>query len=152
MEHIPNMQQSTKPFMANGIHPLLATTGRVLLGLYFILPGIGKVLGWDSTAALMADKGMVLVPVFLALTIVLQIGGGLALALGLGTRPIAFVLAGLTLVISVVIHNFWALPPMEVQTAHEMQNFVKNLAIMAGLLGYAGLGAGPWSLDARRGA
>lgn len=52
---------------------------------------------------------------------------------------------------SVVIHNFWALAPGELQTAHELQNFVKNLAIMAGLLGYAGLGAGPWSLDARRG-
>ncbi|WP_397585007.1 DoxX family protein [Sphingorhabdus sp.] len=138
--------------MATFIYPLLATTGRALLGLYFILPGIGKILGWDSTAALMAKKGMVLVPVSLALTIVLQIGGGLALALGLRTRLIAFVLAGLTLVISVVIHNFWTLAPGELQTAHELQNFVKNLAIMAGLLGYAGMGAGPWSLDARRGA
>ena len=100
----------------------------------------------------MAKKGMVLVPVSLALTIVLQIGGGLALALGLRTKLIAFVLAGLTLVISVVIHNFWTLAPGELQTAHELQNFVKNLAIMAGLLGYAGMGAGPWSLDARRGA
>ena len=144
------MQQSKKPFIATFIHPLLATTGRVLLGLYFILPGISKILGWDSTAALMAEKGMVLVPAFLALTIVLQIGGGLALALGFRTKLIAFVLAGLTLVISVVIHNFWALAPGEIQTTHEIQNFVKNLAIMAGLLGYAGLGAGPWSLDARR--
>ena len=146
------MQQSKKPFMATFIHPLLATTGRVLLGLYFILPGISKILGWDSTTALMAEKGMVLVPAFLALTIVLQIGGGLALALGLRTKLIAFVLAGLTLVISLVIYNFWALVPGELQTAHEIQNFVKNLAIMAGLFGYAGLGAGPWSLDARRGA
>ena len=146
------MQHSTKLLMATRIEPLLATTGRVLLGLYFILPGITKIFGWDSTAALMAEKGMVLVPVCLVLTIVLEIGGGLALALGFRTRLIAFVLAGLTLVISVVIHNFWALPPTEVQTAHEMQNFVKNLAIMAGLLGYAGLGAGAWSLDARRDA
>ena len=146
------MQQSKKPFMATFIHPLLATTGRVLLGLYFILPGISKILGWDNTAALMTEKGMVLVPVFLPLTIVLQIGGGLALALGFRTKLIAFVLAGLTLAISVVIHNFWARAPGELQTAHELQNFVKNLAIMAGLLGYAGLGAGPWSLDARRGA
>ena len=80
--------------MATFIHPLLATTGRVLLGLYFILPGISKILGWDNTAALMTEKGMVLVPVFLALTIVLQIGGGLALALGFCTKLIAFVLAG----------------------------------------------------------
>ena len=86
---------------------------------------------------------------FLLLTIALQIGGGVALALGYRTKLIAFLLAGLTLVISVVIHNFWGLPPGELQTAHEMQNFVKNMAIMAGLLGFAGHGGGPWSLDHR---
>jgi putative oxidoreductase len=48
------------------------------------------------------------------------------------------------------MHDFWNLPAGELQTAHEMQNFSKNLAIMAGLLGLAGLGGGPWSLDARR--
>ena len=129
--------------MPQVFQPLTATTGRALLGLYFILPGLSKIPGWDGTATLMTEKGMVLVGPFLVLTIVLQIGGGLALALGYRTRLIAFVLAGLTLMISLVIHNFWALPPGELQTAHEMQNFVKNTAIMAGLLGYSGLGGGP---------
>jgi len=92
---------------------------------------------------------MVLVTPLLLLTIVLQFGGGLALALGYRPKLIAVLRAGLTLVISVVIHNFWALPPGELQTAHEMQNFVKNMAIMAGLLGFAGHGGGPWSLDHR---
>ena len=100
----------------------------------------------------MTEKGIVLVPASLALTIMLKIGGGLALALGFRTQLIAFALAGLTLLISVVIHNFWPLAAGELQTGHELQNFVKNLAIMAGLLGYTGLGAGPWSLDTRRGA
>jgi len=135
--------------MPQVFQPLTATAGRALLGLYFILPGLSKIPGWDGTAALMTEKGMVLVGPFLVLTIVLQIGGGLALALGYRTRLIAFVLAGLTLMISLVIHNFWALPPGELQTAHETQNFVKNMAIMAGLLGYSGLGGGPWSLDHR---
>ena len=135
--------------MAKAFQPLMTTAGRALLGLYFILPGLSKIPGWEGTAALMAEKGMVLVTPLLLLTIVLQIGGGLALALGYRTKLIAFLLAGLTLVISVVIHNFWALPPGELQTAHEMQNFVKNMAIMAGLLGSAGHGGGPWSLDHR---
>ncbi|MEE3109201.1 MAG: DoxX family protein, partial [Pseudomonadota bacterium] len=129
--------------MPQVFQPLTAIAGRALLGLYFILPGLSKIPGWDATATLMTEKGMVLVGPFLVLTIVLQIGGGLALALGYRTRLIAFVLAGLTLMISLVIHNFWALPPGELQTAHEMQNFVKNMAIMAGLLGYSGLGGGP---------
>ena len=69
---------------------------------------------------------------------------------GYQTRIIAFLLAGLTLVISIVMHDFWTLPAGELQTAHETQNFVKNMAIMAGLLAVAGLGGGRWSMDARR--
>lgn len=136
--------------MPTFVAPLMTTSGRVLLGVYFLLPGLSKITGWEGTVAYMAEHGMVFIPFFLVLTILLQVGGGVALALGYATRPLAFVLAGLTLVISIVMHDFWNLPAGELQTAHEMQNFIKNLAIMAGLLGLAGLGGGPWSLDARR--
>lgn len=128
---------------------LLATSGRVLLGLYFIIPGITKITGYDATSQYMADHGMILIPFFLILTIIIQIGGGLIMVAGYQTKITAFVLAGLTLVISVVMHDFWTMPAGELQTAHETQNFVKNMAIMAGLLAVAGLGGGHWSLDAR---
>lgn len=128
----------------------LATAGRILLGLYFIVPGITKITGWDGTVEYMASHGMVLIPFFLVLTIIIQIGGGAALAAGYQTKVLAFILAGLTLVISVVMHDFWTLPAGELQTAHETQNFIKNMAIMAGLMVTAGVGGGPWSLDARR--
>jgi len=109
-----------------------------------------KVFGFESSAAYMASHGMFFIPFFLVFTIVIQLGGGLALVAGFHTKLVAFTLAGLTLVISLVMHDFWTLPPGELQTAHETQNFVKNMAIMAGLLVTAGLGAGSWSLDARR--
>ena len=78
-----------------------------------------------------------MVPVLLVLTIVIQIGGGLALMFGFKARLVAFVLAGLTLVISVFMHNFWVMPE-GMERDHELQNFVKNLAIMAGLMYVAG--------------
>ena len=131
------------------IESLLATMGRVLLGLYFIIPGITKITGYDATSQDMADHGMILVPFFLILTIIIQIGGGLIMVAGYQTKITAFILAGLTLVISVVMHDFWTMPAGELQTGHETQNFVKNMAIMAGLLAVAGLGGGRWSLDAR---
>lgn len=133
--------------MQNLFENLTSTVGRVLLGLYFIVPGISKVTGYEGTAQYMADHGMVFIPFFLILTIVIQIGGGLALLAGLKTKAIAFVLAGLTLVISLVMHDFWTMPAGELQTGHETQNFIKNMAIMAGLLAVAGLGGGRWSLD-----
>ena len=127
---------------------LLVTTGRVLLGIYFILPGINKVTDFDGNSQYMAEHGMVFIPFFLVLTIILQIGGGLAMVAGYRTKLVAFMLAGLTLVISLVMHDFWTMEP-GLQTSHEAQNFVKNMAIMAGLLVAGGLGGGAWSLDNR---
>ena len=125
---------------------LCVTTGRVLLGIYFILPGINKITDFAGNSAYMAEHGMVLIPFFLVLTIIIQVGGGVAMVAGFRTKFIAFILAGLTLVISLVMHDFWTMEP-GLQTSHETQNFVKNMAIMAGLLVAAGLGGGAWSLD-----
>ena len=127
----------------------LSVAGRVLLALYFLVPGIMKVVDFDGTAAYMAAHGMVAIPFFLGLTIVLQIGGALCLAVGYRIQLTAFILAGLVLVISIVMHNFWAMEA-GVQQAHEMQNFIKNMAVMAGLMVLAG-GTGPlnWSLFKR---
>ncbi|MCG8414735.1 MAG: DoxX family protein [Pseudomonadales bacterium] len=136
--------------MIETFEKLCITSGRVLLGVYFILPGISKITGWEQNVQYMADHGMVFIPFFLVLTIIIQIGGGFAMVAGYQTKFIAFILAGLTLVISLVMHDFWTMPAGELQTNHELQNFVKNLAIMAGLLAVAGLGGGAWSLDHKR--
>ena len=115
----------------------LFAIGRILLALYFIYPGIMKVTNFSGTADYMAAHGMVFVPVFLVLTIIIQIGGGLCLALGYRVQAVSFVLAGLVLIISLVMHNFWTMDD-GLQRAHETQNFIKNMAIMAGLLVLAG--------------
>jgi len=116
---------------------VLAVLGRGLLGLYFIVPGISKITGFEATSEYMAAHSVPLIPVLLALTIIIQIGGGISLLAGYRTQIVAFVLAGLTLVISLFMHNFWTLPE-GIEQAHETQNFVKNMAIMAGLLYLAG--------------
>lgn len=120
-----------------GLQRVCLITGRSLLGLYFILPGITKITGFAGMSEYMAAHGVPLVPVLLVLTIIIQIGGGAALAAGYRAQLMAFVLAGLTLVISVYMHNFWTYEE-GMERAHEMQNFVKNMAIMAGLLFVAG--------------
>lgn len=113
--------------------------GRGLLGLYFIVPGISKITGWSGTVEYMAAHGVPLIPVALVITIILQIGGGVSLLVGYRTQLCAAVLAVLTLVISIFMHDFWNVEEA-VQQAHETQNFIKNLAIMAGLLYISGAG------------
>ena len=112
-------------------------TGRVLLGLYFIVPGLMKVLNFGGTAEYMAAHGMIFIPFFLVLTIVLQLGGGICLVMGYRQRDVAFIFAGLVLIISLVLHDFWTME-QSLERAHETQNFIKNMAIMAGLLIVAG--------------
>lgn len=119
------------------IDNLLIFSGRLLLGLYFVVPGILKVVGFDDMAAYMTQHGMFAVPIFLVLTITIQITGGICLFVGYRVRPVAFLLAGLVLVISLVMHDFWNVYEGGDQ-AREMQNFIKNMAIMAGLLMIAG--------------
>ena len=116
---------------------ILLLVGRGLLGLYFVLPGISKITGFSDMSAYMAAHGVPLIPVLLVLTIVIQIGAGLSLIAGFKTQLMAFLLAGLTLIISVFMHDFWSMEE-GIQRAHEMQNFVKNMAIMAGLMFVAG--------------
>ena len=107
--------------------------GRTLLGLYFIVPGMTKVAGYQGYLDLMASKSVPLVEVLLPLTILVQVGAGLFLIAGKNLRVSALLLFGLTILINLFIHNFWALAGDPGQ-AHETQNFVKNLAIAAGLL------------------
>jgi putative oxidoreductase len=123
--------------------------GRALLGLYFLVPGTMKIMNFDGTLAYMTTHGVPLARPLLVLTIFLQTASGLALIAGWHTKIAAFLLAGLTLLICVYMHDFWNAYPGGSQ-AHEMQNFIKNLAIFAGLLILAARGAPRASVDNRR--
>jgi len=111
--------------------------GRALLGTYFLLPGVMKIINYANTLDLMLSKGIPFVSMLLPLTIVLQVGLGLALIVGKAQRVSALMLFGMTLLINFYIHNFWELQG-DPSYARELQNFVKNLGIAAGLLVLAG--------------
>ena len=112
---------------------LYLIVGRSLLGLYFIIPGLGKIFDFMATLTLMRLKGVPLSSVLLPLTIAIQLLGGLFLILGHNLRLTSIMLFGLTILINIYIHDFWTLVG-DPSYAHEFQNFVKNLAIAAGLL------------------
>jgi len=135
--------------MMNAMSLPMAVLGRVLLGLYFLAPGISKIAGFDTMLAYMTQHGVPFTAPLLVLTTALQIGGGLALIAGWRTRYVAFMLAGMTLLINLFMHDFWNVYEGADQ-AHEMQNFIKNLGIFAGLLLLSAHGAPRGSLDARR--
>ena len=118
--------------------------GRFLLGLIFIIAGWGKIMGYAGTAGYMASKGMPLVALLLPLTILLELGCGLMLVLGWHARWAALALFLFIIPTTLIFHNFWASPPAQVQS--QMNNFLKNLAIMGGMLYVMVYGSGPMSV------
>ena len=109
------------------------TSGRVLLGLYFLYPGITKIPSYDFMFEYMSLHNIPFVNILLPITIVLQIVLGLMLITGYRIKEPAIILATLTIFINVGMHDFWNEYP-GTDAGHEMQNFVKNLGIFAGLL------------------
>lgn len=118
------------------MNTLLLTVGRVLLALYFLVPGIMKFVSWDMHIQLMEKHNMPFVPVLLVLAGIFQIVAALMLIANRFTGIVALLLAGLVLVINISLHDFWNFSGLD--GAHEMQNFIKNLGIFAGLLVLSG--------------
>ena len=112
---------------------LLINIGRVLLALYFLLPGIGKFIAWDDQVALMEAHEMKMVPFLLAVVGIIQILGSVSLLLNKYVVICALGFAAMTLLININLHDFWNVYE-GVSAEHEAQNFYKNLGIFAGLL------------------
>ena len=106
--------------------------GRTLLGLYFLVFGALKVPTYFDTLSLMISKGVPLSGVLLPITIIIQVLAGFFLIIGQNLRISSLLLVVLTFLINIFIHDFWNLTGDPSQ-AHEAQNFIKNLGIIAGL-------------------
>ena len=105
----------------------------MLLGLFYLYPGFPKISRYDFMVEYMTLHNIPLINILLPLTIVLQIVLGLMLITGYRIKEPALILATLTIFINVGMHDFWNTYP-GTDAGHEMQNFVKNLGIFAGLL------------------
>ena len=126
-----------------------APLGRVLLSLIFLLSAASKLQGWQGTVQVLADKGLPAPEALLSVAVGLELVGGVMLVLGLFARWGAVALLLFIVPVSVIMHNFWALPEGE-QRMGEMISFMKNFTIAGGLLFVLAMGAGPVSIDALR--
>jgi len=120
---------------------LAAPVGRVLLALMFLTAGLNKISGYAGMQGYMESMG---VPgALLPLVIALEVLGGITLMLGWHTRLTAFLLAGFTLLATLIFHS-------NLGDQTQMLFFMKNLSIAGGLLLVVSHGAGPYSIDNRQ--
>jgi putative oxidoreductase len=78
--------------------------------------------------------------------VVLEIGGGLALAAGLLARWAALALGAYTQALALIFHAYWLAPAAE--TRGQRAIFYNHLSIVGGMLAIVAFGAGCLSLDA----
>lgn len=121
--------------------------GRALLSSIFIISAIEKVTEWSRTVQTVSDKGLPLAPYFLAAAVAIELLGGLALLIGFRPRWSAALLFIYLIPVTLTMHNFWSAPGNEAQ--RQLVNFLKNLAIMGGLLTAASVNEDAVSARAR---
>ncbi|MGZ5037539.1 MAG: DoxX family protein [Usitatibacter sp.] len=131
--------------MNSSTNDIAALVGRILLAVIFIISGFGKITGYDGTAAYMAAKHMPMVSVLLPLTILTELGGGLALAAGFKARWVALLLAGFTILAAIIFHDFWAADAAA--KMNQQIHFLKNISIAGGMLMVFAFGPGRLSVD-----
>lgn len=110
--------------------------GRVLMGLYFFVPGIRKFTASDELVNYMQSNGIIFSPQLLWLAGAASVIGGILMMTGRYVKVVAYGFVIYVLLVNFLLHNFWAMS--DEMIAREMQNFIKNLAIAAGLLILAG--------------
>ncbi len=108
------------------------TLGSSLLAIYFLLPGIMKFVAWQQHIAMMELHHLPMPALLLAVAGITQIVAALLILFKRYITWAALYLALLTLLINLGMHDFWNFEGITAQ--HEMQNFIKNLGIFAGLL------------------
>jgi putative oxidoreductase len=117
---------------------------RLLVAPLFIYSGIGKILAFEVTAGRLPGGAGGFGSVLAACAIVIELGGSLALILGVYTRCVAIAFIVFTVLASVMFHNFWASPPAQV--IPQTVNFLKNLGLIGLFAMIAAFGPGAYAL------
>ncbi|MBC7186232.1 MAG: DoxX family protein [Calditrichaeota bacterium] len=116
--------------------------GRIMLSAVFLMSGLGKIANFAGTQQYMAAHRMPLAGLFLVCAIALEIGGGLSILLGYKAKWGALALVVFLIPATLIFHTNFS-------DQTQMIMFMKNLAILGGLLLLAYFGPGPVSVDLR---
>lgn len=111
---------------------LLYPAGRAFLGALFLISGINKIFGFSYVAGWMTSSGVPAASLLLAITIVIEVAGGLMLITGFKPRLAAIVIALFLVPVTIVFHAFWSADAANFQ--NQLTAFLKNLSILGGML------------------
>ena len=121
--------------------------GRVLISLIFLMSGLGKVFQFDGQVGYAASQGVPMASAAIAISAVIEIAAALMIIVGYKARLGAAALFLWMIPVSFMMHAFWGITDQTWNQIH-MIMFMKNLAMMGGMLFIMAYGSGPKSLKA----
>jgi putative oxidoreductase len=133
---------ATAAIAPNSIIQLVA---RIFLGAIFLIAGTRKVLAFAATVGYFTKLGFPAPEAMAVIAPIIEIGGSILLIVGWRTRWVAWLLSLFVLIAAFGAHRFWEFDAA--QYVNQMNHFMKNFAIIGGLLMVASFGPGPVSVD-----
>ena len=119
----------------------VALADRILIGVLFFMSGLSKLAAPAATQGYIASVGLPAPVVAFAVAATVELVGSSLLVAGVRTRLVAVGMAVFTLATALTFHRNFA-------DQNQMIHFMKNIAIMGGLLQVAAFGGGKFSVDA----
>jgi putative oxidoreductase len=123
---------------------LVLLFARIAVVPLYLYSGVGKVMAFGATAGRLNGWLDGFGSALAAGAIAVELGGGVALLLGLFARQAAVALILFTIAATLMFHNFWVAP--EAQVVQQTINFLKNLGLIGALALIAHRGAGKYAL------
>lgn len=120
---------------------LIHLFARFLIAFVFLMTGMGKITNLSGTQQYMENYGIPLTLIFLIGAIAVELLGGLSVLTGYKVKWGAFILFAYLIPATLIFHT-------EFSDQTQVIMFMKNLAIMGGLLLLVSHGGGKISLDA----
>jgi putative oxidoreductase len=110
----------------------LILVARIFLMALFISTGWEKLTNFSATVTYMQTVKAPLPAIAAAIGVVMEFFVGIAIIIGILTRPLALAFAAFTLGTALLGHRFWT---MNGEMRHETKvNFLKNMSIIGGML------------------
>jgi putative oxidoreductase len=134
--------------MQPGAQSQALLVSRLLIASLFLVAGVRKLMGVAGAAGYFTKLGFPAADVLVWVAIAIELGGGALLVLGWQTRRVAWLLIAFTAIATFMAHRFWQFDAA--QYANQLNHFLKNAAIVGGLLYVVVFGAGSASLDGTR--
>lgn len=122
---------------------VFSLSGRILLAAIFFISGLSKIADPASTISYLKAVAMPLPEVAYAITVALEVIGGLFLILGYRVRPAAIALAAFSVLAGVLFHG-------QLGDQNQFAHLLKNISIAGGLLHLAAFGPGEISIGRKQ--